>query len=142
MFAMQTKHSLANHLRRKMRLQQSTNHGGILHRRLGHAMNEPTKTLAHGLGGLAGFANGDFELGELHLGESEQNMFLAREVVKESALSEVRRLGDVFDGRFGVTFFGEEGQSGAEETIAKFSAAAGTGGNRGGGGRGGGRGRG
>jgi hypothetical protein len=65
------------------------------------------------------------QFGELHFAKSEEDMVLAGEIIKESSFADVGGVGDVFNGGFGETFFGEESEGRAEEPFTKLSAAAG-----------------
>ncbi len=64
------------------------------------------------------------QLAKLHFAEGEEDVFLAGEIIEESAFAEVGGVGDVFDGGFGEAFAREKIESGAEKTLSAFDGLA------------------
>ena len=89
-----------------------------------HANPERTQKLWHWLAAVVSFLDGELELCELHLAKGQQDVILAREVVKKRAFADVRRLRDIFDGRLCKAFPSKEIQSRAEQALAGFYGAA------------------
>ncbi len=56
--------------------------------------------------------------------EFGQDMLLGGEIIEKGSFTYIGRFGDVLDGSFQKTTFGEEGESGAVEAIASFGAMA------------------
>jgi hypothetical protein len=105
-------------------LQKNADDGGIAHGLLGHACAERPHENGDRHVCRAHFFKGCLQLRELHFAEGEKNVFLAGEIVKESAFPEIRRVGDVFDRGFGEAFAGEQFHGGAEKAFATLKRLA------------------
>ena len=120
---LQIHHRLSHRCGRKISLKKRADNLGIARGFLGHANAQGAQKLRYGRVGAAGLFHSRFQFAKLHLGEGDEEVILAWEIVEKSALAEVGSFGDVLDGGFGKAFLAELGERGAKEPFTDFGAA-------------------
>jgi len=111
-------HTFTHRGARQIGEEQRTHDGRIATRLFGHAHGKSPKELRDWLASAAKIFDYGLKLGELHFGEGQQEVILAREVIEKRAFTDVGGVGDVLHSGVREAVLSEEIERSTEQAFA------------------------